>query len=224
MRRATSIIATAAMAATLLGGSSAQAAQLMNGSFEDVLDDWTANPMLVSIPPVFNHRNAQGEVDYTFNPIEGMRMAALMVNQPDDAQDGDPPEPPTTVVQTFTTSGGWFSGWAAFAAQDALPYNDFAFVRLYNADVDIDLFHSDVQTVGAFGYTLWTPFKTWLGAGEYTVEAGVGNRVDPFSPSYLLLDNFAVTASIPEPTTWAMMLLGFFGLGAVIRRRRAVAA
>ena len=29
-----------------------------------------------------------------------------------------------------------------------------------------------------------------------------------------------VAYGVPEPTTWAMMLLGFFGLGAALRRRR----
>jgi hypothetical protein len=32
-----------------------------------------------------------------------------------------------------------------------------------------------------------------------------------------------VTVGVPEPETWAMMILGFFGLGAVVRRRRQVA-
>ena len=31
-------------------------------------------------------------------------------------------------------------------------------------------------------------------------------------------------APVPEPATWAMMILGFFGLGAVLRRRKAVLA
>jgi hypothetical protein len=30
-------------------------------------------------------------------------------------------------------------------------------------------------------------------------------------------------ASVPEPSTWAMLLTGFLGLGAVLRRRRALA-
>ena len=34
--------------------------------------------------------------------------------------------------------------------------------------------------------------------------------------------NFSVTAAVPEPATWAVMLLGFAGLGAALRRRRAV--
>jgi hypothetical protein len=29
---------------------------------------------------------------------------------------------------------------------------------------------------------------------------------------------------VPEPTTWAMMLLGFGGIGAMIRRRRQTLA
>jgi hypothetical protein len=33
-----------------------------------------------------------------------------------------------------------------------------------------------------------------------------------------------VSGAVPEPATWAMMLLGFFSLGAIVRRRRAVAA
>jgi hypothetical protein len=35
-------------------------------------------------------------------------------------------------------------------------------------------------------------------------------------------ENF-LTGSVPEPTTWAMMLLGFGAIGAAMRRRKAVA-
>ncbi len=35
---------------------------------------------------------------------------------------------------------------------------------------------------------------------------------------------FAVQNSVPEPATWAMMILGFGGIGAVLRRRRKVLA
>ena len=33
-----------------------------------------------------------------------------------------------------------------------------------------------------------------------------------------------LTAAVPEPATWAMMLMGFFGLGSALRRRRAADA
>ncbi len=35
---------------------------------------------------------------------------------------------------------------------------------------------------------------------------------------------FIGVAGVPEPATWAMLILGFFGLGATLRRRRAIAA
>ena len=46
----------------------------------------------------------------------------------------------------------------------------------------------------------------------------------PFGlPPIALLDGVSLTA-VPEPTTWAMMLLGFGGIGAMIRRRRQTLA
>jgi len=39
-------------------------------------------------------------------------------------------------------------------------------------------------------------------------------------PAYTYLDNVAI-AGIPEPASWALMLLGFGGLGVAIRARRA---
>jgi hypothetical protein len=34
----------------------------------------------------------------------------------------------------------------------------------------------------------------------------------------------AAVAAVPEPASWAMMLVGFGGLGAILRRRRQAAA
>lgn len=39
-------------------------------------------------------------------------------------------------------------------------------------------------------------------------------------PPVALLDNVSVRAAVPEPATWAMMLLGFGAIGATMRRRR----
>lgn len=39
--------------------------------------------------------------------------------------------------------------------------------------------------------------------------------------SYMIFDNLTVeTAGVPEPRAWAMLLLGFGGIGAVLRRKR----
>lgn len=37
------------------------------------------------------------------------------------------------------------------------------------------------------------------------------------------LDNVQLLAAVPEPATWALMLVGFAGLGAMVRSRRRVA-
>jgi choice-of-anchor C domain-containing protein len=42
-------------------------------------------------------------------------------------------------------------------------------------------------------------------------------QFDAFGPA---LDNVSISGPIPEPTTWALMILGFGGVGAMIRRRR----
>jgi hypothetical protein len=61
---------------------------------------------------------------------------------------------------------------------------------------------------------------SFLGTGtdfvKFTVVATGPDNTDA------LLDNVSVSGvAVPEPATWAMMLVGFGGLGAMLRRRRA---
>jgi hypothetical protein len=60
----------------------------------------------------------------------------------------------------------------------------------------------------------------------------VATGLDTFSvhfrddPGFVNLDSFSVSNAVPEPASWALMLTGFFGLGATLRaarRRTAVA-
>lgn len=219
--RLRAVMAAGALAATVsLAPACVQAAELMNGSFEDILASWVADPALVAISPEIYHHDQTGAPDKLFKPVDGDVLAVMVANQPADALPDDAPAAPNLMSQTFTTDGGWLSGWAAFLDEDGL-YNDFAFVRVYNDDVDFQLFQSDAFSVAPLGYTPWTRFYRQLGAGTYTLQAGIGNATDNFETSYLLLDSFAVTATIPEPASWAMMILGFFGLGAALRRRQS---
>jgi PEP-CTERM motif len=67
--------------------------------------------------------------------------------------------------------------------------------------------------------------STYLGAsfaslgltpGSYVYNWGTGEHADTFTLN-------VVTGSVPEPSTWAMMLLGFAGLGyAAVRRKSAI--
>ena len=60
-------------------------------------------------------------------------------------------------------------------------------------------------------------FTETLGPGDYTVViTGTANRA-------LGVGGTVTTSSVPEPSTWAMMLLGFAGLGYAAFRRKGQA-
>lgn len=60
--------------------------------------------------------------------------------------------------------------------------------------------------------------------GLFTVTGNAGERFNRItfasSQNSLEVDNLAVATAVPEPGTWAMMLLGFGAMGFAMRRRR----
>lgn len=84
---------------------------------------------------------------------------------------------------------------------------------------------STVVSLGDFSQTFGplassTPFTTQT-ISFTTSTAGhlVFSEVGPSDQQGNLLDNVGLTA-VPEPATWAMMLMGFGGIGALLRNRR----
>jgi hypothetical protein len=80
-----------------------------------------------------------------------------------------------------------------------------------------------------FTPVLPTPSETFTGwkNGHFVFQATSNSQTLSFLsigtpgglPPIALLDGVSITA-VPEPTAWAMMLLGFGGIGTMIRRRR----
>jgi hypothetical protein len=229
-------IAGAAAAAALLSTSGAQAAQLFqNGSFEQSVDHWVlSDPGDTFSNDAWNHfpwYDNSGAPDYHWDRVDGSIMVILQPEEPDHAVE---------ISQTFTvTRLSELSGWAAFIGRDYISgdgdldgdgvqdvppgsYNDSAFVSVDG--LDSPLFYSDISQVGNFGWTPWTQFHAFLEPGTYTIRIGVVNGTDDFNPSQLLADGiFVAGVPVPEPAGWAMLIGGFFGLGALARRRRAAA-
>ena len=69
-------MAAGALAATVsLAPACAQAAGLLNGSFEDILAGWDADHDLVSIRHEIYHRDQTGAPDKLFEPVDGFTGA-----------------------------------------------------------------------------------------------------------------------------------------------------
>ena len=45
------------------------------------------------------------------------------------------------------------------------------------------------------------------------------NTLNPFGSTFVTASSSRVAAAVPEPATWAMMLVGFAGMGLALRRR-----
>lgn len=64
----------------------------------------------------------------------------------------------------------------------------------------------------------YTPYTyTFTATGSATTLTFASATNTAFGP---VLDNVSVTAAVPEPATWAMMMLGFGAMGSVLRRRK----
>lgn len=77
-----------------------------------------------------------------------------------------------------------------------------------------------VNPNSAGAYVLYSFLVTGTGSDTLTIRASD-------HPSYIALDDVSVTATVngpvPEPATWAMMLIGFGGIGFAMRRKRGAA-
>lgn len=131
-----------------------------------------------------------------------------------------------TLSQTFALSaGGTISGLAGFANLDGFYadpgafFNDTGFVAING----VHILDWDGLTVGGFANSGWESFLFTADAdGLYTLEIGVQNGGDGNVSSSTLLDSVRVRATppIPEPASWAMMVLGFGAAGTALRTRR----
>ena len=77
---------------------------------------------------------------------------------------------------------------------------------------------ADANPLLGGGASPFTPLDMFILLNGIDMSFNGGDQVSTFAMEHLA---FPATAPIPEPATWAMLLLGFAGLGLAGLRRRA---
>jgi hypothetical protein len=103
---------------------------------------------------------------------------------------------------TFTFNSAFFTG--AFGSENVVVSDD-------KGDSSVFSVNSASPTLEVFN---------WTGVKEIDI-----NAQNPGFKTQVVFDNVVVNeiAAVPEPSTWAMMILGFAGIGAMTYRRRKCA-
>lgn len=124
----------------------------------------------------------------------------------------------STLTQVFDlVAGQTISGQVGFQANDYWPFNDDAYLTING----VQLFGASVATVGSYGNSGWQGFTyTAPTTGAYTLQLGVRNAGDNAASSGAVIDNVGLSAAVPEPAGWAMMILGFGAIGLLLRSDR----
>ena len=123
------------------------------------------------------------------------------------------------IAQSFATTIGATYNLSFYYANN--PYPSGA----YSAQVTVTGAGSLLSS--GFTHTTSTPSNMdWVHfTGSFTADSNVTtlafNETAGGGNAGVFLDNVSVTGGVPEPAAWAMMLIGFSGLGALLRRRRA---
>jgi hypothetical protein len=228
-----SALLSSAFALTVLATPASAATNLLsNGSFEDGFTGWNVNlgPTPQGTAPVvidYNQASAYptgafGEAVVTNNLASASPDAVgtkLAYFSSDTAN-------PHTLSQLVNLVAGvtYNIGFDYYA-----PANGIS--NPFDATLGFFLNGSQVGSVLQAGSPAGTPAQTWINySSSFVAQSGGPQTIDfryrglGITAADFGVDRVFVTAAVPEPGTWAMMLLGFGAIGASMRRRRRVSA
>jgi hypothetical protein len=108
----------------------------------------------------------------------------------------DGPGSYTIISQTFSIQAGdTITGWSFFKANDTMPNNDNAQVRILQGTAVIaTVFGGSVSATGTRPWTLWQ--YTFAISGTYTLEARIANGGNALNDSFMGLDAIAFKVEI----------------------------
>ncbi|WXU09280.1 SGNH/GDSL hydrolase family protein [Bradyrhizobium symbiodeficiens] len=135
---------------------------------------------------------AASGIDFIYSDIKGL-VQAVIANPVAYGFTAATVGPGVPGSATGSACVGGGSGWGQWCGNTTVPHSDFAHLR--SANSELTSFFSDDQHFSAAGQLLEAQYDFRL------LEAAV--------------------SGVPETSTWAMMILGFCGVGFMTYRRRA---
>ena len=221
--------AVVAAGAAVSGAASAATNLITNGSFENGMTGWT----LTSVG------SGQGYSPTVIIVTDGVGRAypagAYGEGVPVDTAGGLDPDPAGTHAAYFSSDvGSETLSQTISLGQGTYEVGFDAYIPLngYNNRNDA----SFTATVGGFSWSavdlkrtagapqVWTHSSGFVNVGPGGGPTSFVFAANGFPAVDVAIDRVYAIA-VPEPASWALMLVGFGGLGAVLRRRRhAVAA
>jgi opacity protein-like surface antigen len=185
--------------AAVLSAPASAAELVTNGGFEQDFLGWTFTPEVnTNVNPSAAHSGANSTVFLTYPGETGLLSQTLS----------------TVAGQDYTVSF-----WIAFATSDPASsamdvYWDGAKVASFQDNATIDYVHIyHVLTASSAATDL-----TFLGFSDLGII--VLDDVSVTGPSGGRTDSGGDRGGVPEPSAWALMILGFGGVGAALRGAR----
>lgn len=203
----------------LQSGSTAGAAVIYNNPWSGVNADCT-----------FSCGSGQLAQQFTINNASIISSASFTDFLTGTAQ-------PTTVNWEFLKADGvgGLPGTLASSGTSLITNSTFLGSALFGGGISRDVFKETfgiVPTVtlasGSYYFALNVPitdvlltFGTEIGGGALISPGGAWHLYNPATTSFAVGLNGEQVAAVPEPSTWAMMLLGFAGVGFMAYRRKS---
>jgi choice-of-anchor C domain-containing protein len=214
--RTLKILAGAAVAATAILGATASnaAVAIVNGSFEDgAFDPGSFTTLSAGDTAITGWLVGGAGVDYIgtyWQASQGSRsvdLSALGAGSLSQILGG------LTIGQTYQVTFDLAGNPDAGASTKVAVVTDGGTTTTYD-------FLQGANTKSSMGWTMHTfNFKATGENATLTFSSAEENAYGP------ALDNVSIFGAVPEPATWAMMIVGFGVVGASLRnRRRALAA
>jgi hypothetical protein len=200
---------------------------ITNGDFQSGLTGWTsfttANGTIAATPSLPGAPQPQNAAVASFNVTGSGASDALFLNAGKiNPPYGSAPGEGGGVSQTFTTTGGMATFSADIAAFTRSTVSALGLMSVLLDGVVLDSF----DFVGPGTSTTLRDtldFTTFLAAGQHTIQLQATRIFAPgggVTSQYFDNVSLDVVAAVPEPSTWAMLILGFAGVGYMAYRRR----